>query len=138
MTLLATGKQISRRKQLIYPLLAHQRLRSQDISGKILQRCRHYHGGAQMHTDFRNLLQWHGIIYVFQVSLSTSRGGGSNYLTILYLCIGTSVAVERVFSAGRDVISVRRASLSAESIRMLMNYRAGIILEKRIGRRFDS
>jgi hypothetical protein len=52
--------------------------------------------------------------------------------------LGTSVAVERVFSAGRDVISVRRASLSAESIRMLMNYRAGIILEKRIGRRFDS
>ncbi|EUC67535.1 hAT family dimerization protein [Rhizoctonia solani AG-3 Rhs1AP] len=54
-----------------------------------------------------------------------------------YLCIpGTSVAVERVFSAGRDLISVRRASLSAETIRTLMNYRAAIMLEKRIGRPF--
>ncbi|KAG8712921.1 Zinc finger BED domain-containing protein 1 [Ceratobasidium sp. 394] len=48
-----------------------------------------------------------------------------------FLCIpGTSVAVERVFSAGRDLIGVRRASLSAETIRMLMTYRAGIMLEK--------
>lgn len=45
---------------------------------------------------------------------------------------GTSVAVERVFSAGRDLIGVRRASLSAETIRMLMTYRAGIMLEKSI------
>jgi hypothetical protein len=44
------------------------------------------------------------------------------------------VAVERVFSAGRDVISVRRHSLSAETIRTLMTYRAGIVLEKQIGR----
>ncbi|CAE7227680.1 unnamed protein product [Rhizoctonia solani] len=48
-----------------------------------------------------------------------------------FLCIpGTSVAVERVLSIGRDVISLRRASLSAETIRVLMNYRAGIMLEK--------
>ncbi|QRV96184.1 hAT family dimerization protein [Ceratobasidium sp. AG-Ba] len=48
-----------------------------------------------------------------------------------FLCIpGTSVAVERVFSYGRDLIGVRRASLSAETIRMLMTYRAGIMLEK--------
>lgn len=31
---------------------------------------------------------------------------------------------------GRDVISVRRASLSAETIRALMTYRAGVLLEK--------
>ncbi|CAE6497264.1 unnamed protein product [Rhizoctonia solani] len=49
-----------------------------------------------------------------------------------FLCIpGTSVSVERVLSIGRDVISLRRASLSAETIRVLMNYRAGIMLEKR-------
>lgn len=51
------------------------------------------------------------------------------HLTII---TGTSVAVERVFSAGRDVISVRRASLSAETIRVLMTYRADIMLEKKI------
>lgn len=51
-----------------------------------------------------------------------------------YLCIpGTSVAVERVFSTGRDVISVRRTSLPAETIRTLMTDRAGVMLERRIG-----
>ena len=45
---------------------------------------------------------------------------------------GSSVAVERVFSTGRDVISVRRASLSAETIQVLMTYQAGIMLEKGI------
>ncbi|CAE7152603.1 unnamed protein product, partial [Rhizoctonia solani] len=48
-----------------------------------------------------------------------------------YLCIpGSSVAVERVLSTGCDVISLRRAALSAETIRTLMNYRADIMLEK--------
>ncbi|KAG8775376.1 hypothetical protein FRC12_001526 [Ceratobasidium sp. 428] len=48
-----------------------------------------------------------------------------------FLCIpGTSVAVERVFSAGRDLIGVQRALLSAETICTLMTYRAGIMLEK--------
>ncbi|KAF8705378.1 protein dimerization, partial [Rhizoctonia solani] len=48
-----------------------------------------------------------------------------------YLCIpGSSVAVERVLSTGRDVISLRRASLSAETISILMKYRADIFLEK--------
>ncbi|QRV98020.1 AC transposase [Ceratobasidium sp. AG-Ba] len=52
-----------------------------------------------------------------------------------FLCIpGTSVAVERVFNVGRDVISLRRASLNAETIRMLMTYRAGIVLEKQIAK----
>ncbi|CUA76156.1 Zinc finger BED domain-containing protein RICESLEEPER 2 [Rhizoctonia solani] len=48
-----------------------------------------------------------------------------------YLCIpGSSVAVERVLSTGRDVISLRRAALSAETIRTLTNYRSDIMLEK--------
>lgn len=56
----------------------------------------------------------------------------STYKLTNHLSKGSSVAVERVFSTGRDVISVRRASLSAETIRVLMTYRAGIMLEKGI------
>ncbi|GAA5981593.1 hypothetical protein JCM5350_008037 [Sporobolomyces pararoseus] len=36
---------------------------------------------------------------------------------------GSSVGVERVFSAGRDTVSLRRASLAAETIRKLMVYK---------------
>jgi hypothetical protein len=35
-------------------------------------------------------------------------------------CPGSAVAVERVFSGGRDTISLRRASLHANIIRILM------------------
>ena len=38
----------------------------------------------------------------------------------LFLFPGSAVAVERVFSAGRDTISLRRASLDADTIRILM------------------
>ena len=34
--------------------------------------------------------------------------------------IGSAVAVERIFSGGRDTISLRRASLHANTIRILM------------------
>jgi hypothetical protein len=34
--------------------------------------------------------------------------------------IGSAVAVERVFSGGRDTISLRRASLLPETIKVLM------------------
>ena len=34
--------------------------------------------------------------------------------------LGSAVAVERVFSGGRDTISLRRASLKAQTIRVLM------------------
>ncbi|KAK4698833.1 hypothetical protein P7C70_g7436, partial [Phenoliferia sp. Uapishka_3] len=37
---------------------------------------------------------------------------------------GSSVGVERTFSAGRDIISLRRQSMKAETIRRLMIYRA--------------
>jgi hypothetical protein len=33
---------------------------------------------------------------------------------------GSAVAVERIFSGGRDTISLRRASLNASTIRILM------------------
>lgn len=44
---------------------------------------------------------------------------------------GSSVSVERIFNIGRDVISLRRASLSPDTIALLMNLRARFILEKR-------
>ena len=34
--------------------------------------------------------------------------------------LGSAVAVERIFSSGRDTISIRRASLQPETIRTLM------------------
>ena len=34
--------------------------------------------------------------------------------------LGSAVAVERIFSGGRDTISLRRASLHANTIRILM------------------
>ncbi|CUA69681.1 hypothetical protein RSOLAG22IIIB_08603 [Rhizoctonia solani] len=45
---------------------------------------------------------------------------------------GSSVGVERVLSAGRDVISLRRSSLAADTIRVLMTYRAALQLEKKV------
>jgi hypothetical protein len=36
------------------------------------------------------------------------------------LFLGSAVAVERIFSSGRDTISIRRASLQPENIRTLM------------------
>lgn len=34
--------------------------------------------------------------------------------------LGSAVAVERIFSGGRDTISLRRASLKPDTIRILM------------------
>lgn len=47
---------------------------------------------------------------------------------------GSSVCVERCLNIGRDVISLRRASLSAETIRLLMTFRAELLLEKRLAK----
>lgn len=47
---------------------------------------------------------------------------------------GSSVSVERCLSIGRDVISLRRPSLSAETVRMLMTFRAELLLEKRLAK----
>jgi hypothetical protein len=44
--------------------------------------------------------------------------------------LGSAVAVERVFSGGRDTISLRRASLTAETIRALMLARHAILLQR--------
>jgi hypothetical protein len=39
---------------------------------------------------------------------------------LLIPCPGSAVAVERIFSGGRDTVSLRRASLHADTIRILM------------------
>jgi hypothetical protein len=49
--------------------------------------------------------------------LSNSFGAGSAHK---HICTGSAVAVERIFSGGRDTISLRRASLKPETIRTLM------------------
>ena len=52
----------------------------------------------------------------------------TNYLAILLQ--GSAVAVERIFSGGRDTISLRRASLSAETIRTLMLVKQRLLLTR--------
>ncbi|KAJ7038439.1 hypothetical protein C8F04DRAFT_951076, partial [Mycena alexandri] len=48
----------------------------------------------------------------------------------LYVVAGSAVAVERVFSGGRDTIGIRRASLKAETIEMLMFVKARLRLAR--------
>lgn len=43
---------------------------------------------------------------------------------------GSAVAVERIFSGGRDTIGIRRASLKAETIQTLMFVKARLRLER--------
>lgn len=45
-------------------------------------------------------------------------------------CKGSAVAVERIFSGGRDTISLRRASLKPETIRILMLVKRRLILAR--------
>jgi len=43
---------------------------------------------------------------------------------------GSAVAVERIFSAGRDTISLRRASLKPDTIRTLMLFKQPLRLAR--------
>lgn len=45
--------------------------------------------------------------------------------------IGSAVAVERIFSGGRDLISLRRASLKPDTIRALMLLKQKLLLRRR-------
>ncbi|KAJ7027451.1 hypothetical protein C8F04DRAFT_909330, partial [Mycena alexandri] len=49
---------------------------------------------------------------------------------LIYVVAGSAVAVERVFSGGRDTIGIRRASLKAETIEMLMFVKARLRLAR--------
>jgi hypothetical protein len=44
--------------------------------------------------------------------------------------LGSAVAVERIFSRGRDTISLRRASLQPETIKVLMLVKKKLRLER--------
>jgi len=57
---------------------------------------------------------------------------GLHFLVRLSILPGSSVSVERALNIGRDVISLRRSSLSASTIRSLMTARSAILLEKKI------
>jgi hypothetical protein len=48
-----------------------------------------------------------------------------------YSSIGSAVAVERIFSGGRDTIGLRRASLKAETIETLMFVKARLRLARK-------
>lgn len=73
-------------------------------------------GGHHEPPSFRIFLALHGISLAFLVSTAVLSGHPNPYV----LDIGSSVSVERIFSGGRDTISLRRASLSAETIKVLM------------------
>jgi hypothetical protein len=49
---------------------------------------------------------------------------------IYCLSLGSAVAVERIFSGGRDTISLRRASLKPETIRVLMLVKRKLIVAR--------
>ena len=49
-------------------------------------------------------------------------------MSVTNLFSGSAVAVERTFSGGRDTISLRRASLKPETIRILMLVKRRLIL----------
>jgi len=57
----------------------------------------------------------HAIFFIFQVC-STS----SYYHSSVYTFLGSAVAIEHIFSGGRDTISIHHASLQPETIYMLM------------------
>lgn len=52
-----------------------------------------------------------------------------------HLLSGSAVAVERIFSGGRDTIGIRRASLKAETVQMLMFVKARLRLEREARKR---
>jgi hypothetical protein len=54
----------------------------------------------------------------------------SAYIDSVPVLSGSSVGVERRFNTGRDVISLRRASLKPETIHKLMTGRSALELEK--------
>src|ERR1700677_4554739 len=56
-----------------------------------------------------------GIFFQFPVSSQVVV-----WLFLIVFYVGSAVAVERIFSGGRDTISLRRASLQPETIRTLM------------------
>jgi hypothetical protein len=79
----------------------------------------HLSGGGCIPRDLVTFTNLPAIFYQFQVFFSSSTVCDTiQFLT--HIPIGSAVAVERVFSGGRDTISLRRASLKPETVRALM------------------
>ena len=66
----------------------------------------------------------------FQVSISICQPLFISIKLIYRLSLGSAVAVERIFSGGRDTISLRRASLKPETIRILMLVKRKLIIAR--------
>jgi hypothetical protein len=78
----------------------------------------HFSGGMGDVPSSQISLALHAISSPFQVEVLSL----SQFIFIINVLFvtGSAVAVERIFSGGRDTISLRRASLKPETIRMLM------------------
>jgi len=74
-------------------------------------------GGSGDELSFRICFAWLAMSCVFLVSC---RSLCLIQVTFSNISLGSAVAVERIFSGGRDTISLRRASLHADTIRVLM------------------
>jgi hypothetical protein len=75
-------------------------------------------GGWADEVNFRTSFSWLVTFYAFLVSCLTTLSCVISEVAVSSL--GSAVAIERIFSGGRDTISLRCASLHADSIRILM------------------
>lgn len=71
-------------------------------------------------SQFPNLYRLVCDIFSIPGKSSTSDLFQNIKVQFLFLLSGSAVAVERIFSGGRDTISLRRASLNPDTIRVLM------------------
>ena len=90
----------------------------------------HFSGGMGDILSSQTSLALHEISSPFQVEVSSlSEFIFINNLNVLFVT-GSAVAVERIFSGGRDTISLRRASLKPETIQILMIVKRKLILAR--------
>jgi hypothetical protein len=82
---------------------------------KISNLATQFSGGLADEVNFCASFSWRATFYVFLVSNFNSHNSNLNWSVT-----GSAVAVERIFSGGRDTISLQRASLQADIIRILM------------------
>lgn len=96
------------------PRILRLALRFLNISQRNLWAFRRLSGGAKMHSGFYDWPEW-------LVTSFASQVGPTLHVSCIYeqfySLLGSSVVVKRVCSTGRDVISVRCASLSTKTIR---------------------
>jgi hypothetical protein len=87
---------------------------------KILTHATRFVGGLADELNSQISFGWPAIYYVFPVSIQSESCLFTAQQHLLMCSPGSAVAVERIFSGGRDTISLRRASLTPDTIRVLM------------------